>query len=352
MSFNRAYSLPETAAAKLDKLVDEIEARPGRLVNPDELRAASDSLSVKEVVNRLPEGFSEEDFVGILKLAMLTECATDSYSAVFREGATTYNAPWLARFNDTIWTPDEYTHYTPYQYMLQSLGYSEEQLKNEMSEVQGRHYEHCCGKTPVELTTYGIAQEYLTDNWHGMISQLMRESAPYAAQCATAVKRRETLHTIWYREMTAVQIEENPNLIPLVAATLQSFQMPGTRLVPQFGTRALEWMDKASVDFSRVTSDFVRNFYEVTGSVKRAGNLFLTLAARRGMKIGPVPLSSINTVLSKIGGPGYGIIGEAVLDKFGVPRATNDSRFLNGLKSNLKNMVARQIDTSSIIGKV
>ena len=77
--------------------------------------------------------------------------------------------------------------------MLQSLGYSEEQLKNEMTDVKGIHYEHCCGKTPVELPTYGIAQEYLTDNWHGMISMLLRDVAPYAAQSATAVKRRETL---------------------------------------------------------------------------------------------------------------------------------------------------------------
>jgi hypothetical protein len=361
MSINSEYFLPESAAAKLDKLVDQIEERPGRLVNPEELRASAASLDVKEVVKQLPEGLTEDDFIGILKLAMLTECATDSYSAVFREGATTYNAPWLARFNDTVWTPDEYTHYTPYQYMLQSLGYSEEQLKNEMTDVQGIHYEHCCGKTPVELTTYGIAQEYLTDNWHGMISMLLRDVAPYAAQSATAVKRRETLHTIWYREMTALQVEENPELIPLVAETLKSFQMPGTRLVPHFGNRALEWMGKANVDFPRVASDFVRNFYEVAGSMKRAGYLFVDLAAKRGMKVGPVPLSSINKVLSKIGGPGYGILGEAVLDKFGVPRPSNvkqtspiniTPRLYESFRSSVKNVIASRIDNSAIIGKV
>ena len=128
--------------------------------------------------------------------------------------------------------------------------------------------------------------------------------------------------------------------------------MPGTRLIPQFGSHALEWMAKGSVDFSRVTSDFVRNFYEVAGSVKKAGNLFMTLAARRGMKVGPVPLSTINTALSKIGGPGYGLVGEAVLDKFGVPRAHSNSRLVESIKSSVRTIIARQIDTSSIIGKV
>ena len=361
MSASVGFHLPPSAEARLDTLVDSIEANPGPLLNPAEMRAASDNLNVHAAIEQLPEGITEEDFVGVLRLAMLTECATDSYSAVFQEGAEQFNAPWLGRFNERIWTPDEHTHHTPYKYMLQSLGYSEEELDLTMHEVRERHYEHCCGRTPVELTTYGIIQEYLTDNWHGMISQLLKPSAPYAAKCASMVKRRETLHTTWYREMTAIQVEENPEIMGLVADTVLSFQMPGTQLVPELGARSLEWMGKANVDFSRVTRDFVRHFQLVAGTMKRAGQLFVDLAAKRGMKIGPVPLTAARQMLGKIGGPGYGLIGEAVLDKFGLPRPTSMSqtgpinlppRMYEAFRSRMRGMIMQRIDTTVIIGEV
>ncbi len=361
MSASTGFHLPPSAVSRLDALVDSIEANPGPLLNPAEMRAAAAELNIRSAVEQLPEGITVEDFVGILKLAMLTECATDSYSAVFQDGAQRFDSPWLGRFNERVWTPDEHTHHTPYKLMLQSLGHSEEELDREMREVRERQYEHCCGRSPVELTTYGIIQEYLTDNWHGMISNLLRPSAPYAAKCAAMVKRRETLHTTWYREMTALQVEENPEMLGLVADTVLSFQMPGTRLVPELGVRSLEWMSKANVDFPRVARDFVRNFQQVAGSVKRAGQLFVDLAAKRGMQIGPVRLSAARRVLSKIGGPGYGLVGEAVLDKFGIPRPTTQSqtgpislppRMYEAFRARMRGMIMQRIEVAAIIGEV
>ena len=361
MSASVGFHLPPRAVSRLDTLVDGIEANPGPLLNPAALREASEGLDIRKAIEQLPDGMSLEDFVGILKLAMLTECATDSYSAVFQDGANRFDSPWLARFNERIWTPDEHTHYTPYKLMLQSLGYSEEELDIEMREVQERNYEHCCGRTPIELTTYGIIQEYLTDNWHGMISQLLKPSAPYAARCASMVKRRETLHTTWYRDMTAIQLEENPEMLDLVADTVLSFQMPGTRLVPEFGARSLEWMSKANVDFPRVARDFVRNFQQVAGTMKRAGQLFVELAARRDVRLGPVPVSVFRRIMDKIGGAGYGIIGEALLDKFGIPRTTTESRtgpislpprMYEAFRARVRGMIVQRLETAAIIGEV
>ncbi len=361
MSASTGYYLPPGAAPKLEALVDNIESRQGPLIDTAKMREACDELNVRAVARNLPEQLSEEDFVGILKLAMLTECATDSYSAVFQEGARRFNAPWLARFNDNIWTPDEHTHYTPYNYMLLSLGYSDEELRREMREVQERHYAHCCGRTPVDLTAYGVIQEYLTDNWHGMISRLLREQAPFAARCVSAVKRRETLHTVWYREMTALQVEENPEMLSMVADTIQSFQMPGTSLVPQLGSRALEWMGKVNMDFARIARDLVRNFHEAAGAMKRTGQLFVDLAARRGARVGPVPLSAARRALNRIGGPGYALIGEAVLDKFGIPRHEGASqtapislppRLYETFRARMRAAVASRIQTNIVIGEV
>ena len=356
------YYLPPSAAPKLEALVDEIQARPGELIDVNEIRAAGDQLNVREVVDSLPEGFSEEDFVGVLKLALLTECATDSYGAVFEQGAKEWDAPWLGRFNRDIWVPDEHTHYTPYLPMLLSLGFSEEELDREMVEIREKHYEHCCGNSPIELTTYGVIQEYLTDNWHGLIAQLLRERAPYASHCANLVKRRETLHTVWYRDMTAVMVEENPDMLSMVTDTMMSFEMPGTSLVPPLGNRATEWMGKLEVDFKRMAIDFVRIFSEAAGTMRRNGELLVDIAVRRGYKMGPFPPKLVQRALNLLGGPGYGLLGEAVLERVGLPlpRDTDKNqnsgmRFYTGIyekiRAKARTFIASKIDLRSITGE-
>lgn len=102
MSASVGFHLPPRAASRLDTLVDGIEANPGPLLNPAALREASEDLDIRSAIEQLPDGMSLEDFVGILKLAMLTECATDSYSAVFQDGAERFDSPWLGRFNERI----------------------------------------------------------------------------------------------------------------------------------------------------------------------------------------------------------------------------------------------------------
>ncbi|MEX2431562.1 MAG: acyl-ACP desaturase [Dehalococcoidia bacterium] len=335
MSPTTGYYLPESAVPKLEALVDTIEADQGDIIDVNELYAAAEDLNVKEVVETLPDGITEEDLVGMLQLAMLTESATDSYAAVFEEGARQYDAPWLTRFNQKVWVPDEHTHYTPYKLMLQSLGYSEAELDAEVRDVQAKNYEHCCGSTPVELTTYGVIQEYLTDNWHGLIAKLLKPAAPLAAHAANQVKRRETLHTVWYRGMTAVQVEENPEMIGMVADTMLSFRMPGTTLTPQFGTKALDWMHKVDMDFNRVAKDLVRNFGEVTGTVRRSGQMLMEMAVRRGYPIGPFPPRVVKRAMDRLGGFGYGLIGEAILDKVGLPLPEPEGKQDRGMRFHL-----------------
>ncbi|MDA1035451.1 MAG: hypothetical protein O3B65_01055 [Chloroflexi bacterium] len=361
MSGTATYSLPKTAAPKLEALVDQIIARPGDLIDLTAMEAAPETLDVKAVVESLPDSISEEDFVGILKLAMLTECATDSYAAVFQEGAETYDAPWLTRFNKEVWVPDEHAHATPYQFMLQSLGYTEEELQAEMRDTQERTYEHCCGISPVELSTYGTVQELLTDNWHGLIAKLLKPKAPYAAHCANLIKRRETLHTVWYRDMTAVMVEENPELISLVGKTLTNFQLPGTMLIPQYGGQALPWMQAMNMDFGHLAKELIRNFAESAGTVKRSGMLVVEMAIHRDYPIGPFPSRFVKAALNRLGGPGYGLLGEAMLQKVGLTipsqKGPQDSgyRFYSGvyekIRGRMRTFIANKIDVRTITGE-
>ena len=357
----RAYWLSEDAAKRLDGIVERIEASASVAVDPAELEGVHERLNIREVMADLPEGMTEDDFVGVVKLAMLTECATDSYAAVFYEGARDYNAPWLGRFTERTWVPDEYTHTAPFRSMLLSAGFEEAELDREIKQVLEKTYVHACGKTPVELTTFGMIQEFLTDHWHGLIAKLLKKHAPHASSLATRVKRRETLHYIWYKEMTAAQIEENPDLLHLVAATGASFNMPGVSLVPEYQLRALDWMPFMGADLDRNARVIVRSLFDIAGSPARAGEMLLEIAVLRGLNIGKLSAERAKAIIDRLGGRGYGLLGEAVLECVGLPippetQARADARLAGGvptvgaLQERLRGMVrtsiARRIDLS------
>ncbi|HJN92141.1 MAG TPA: hypothetical protein QGF05_05375, partial [Dehalococcoidia bacterium] len=84
------YAIPTSAHKTLDALVDKVEANPGRMVDPAEIADLKGTMDVRATMDQLPEGLSEDDFTGILKLAMLTECATDSYATAIQERSDTY----------------------------------------------------------------------------------------------------------------------------------------------------------------------------------------------------------------------------------------------------------------------
>ena len=251
------------------------------MVDVEEFRQLQERLSVRDVLQTLPEGLAEEDFAGILKLALLTECATDTYGVAFHERARWFDVAWLGRFNERVWVPDELTHHAPYKYILMSLGFSEAELDRDIKHTQEIEYEHPGGDTPVHVTTFGMVQEYLTDNWHGLIANLLRDASPEASYMATRIKRRETLHTVWYRDMTALQVEANPRLMPLIAESLLKFQMPGNALVPELQSAAVRWMPLMGADYDRITRDMVRLIYETLNDTRRTGAMLVEIAAEK-----------------------------------------------------------------------
>ena len=349
----KQYSMPAAAERKLDALVDRIEANPGKFVQTDELLGFQERLNLRPVLSTLPESISHEDFIGILKLAMLTESATDSYANAIHERAMRYDAHWLARFNENVWAPDERTHHTPYRAMFLDLGYSDADLDHEIRETREREYLHESGDTPLHITTFGMIQEYLTDNWHGLIGSLLRDSAPEAAQITNRVKQRETLHTLWYRDMTALQLEAEPGMIGHVSEALVRFQMPGQVLLPDLQDRVPGWLPKMGADFDRMTRDLIRLIHEALGgSVRNSGELLLAIAAEKGMRVGPLDPRLVRTALGRLGGPSFGLVGEALLLKAGLGHLYSDPldgvapvhRRVERIRSVLREWIADRIE--------
>jgi hypothetical protein len=329
-----AFTIPIETERRLDGLVDKIEARQGDIIDVREFEERQRNLNVRAVLNSLPEGMTEEDLAGILKLALLTECATESYASAIQERAEHFDARWLARFNERVWTPDELTHHTPYKLILLNLGFAESELDREIRETQEKQFVHYGGDTPVHVTTFGMVQEYLTDNWHGLISKLFKQASPDASYMALRIKKRETLHTVWYRDMTALQVEANPRFVAFVAEEIARFHMPGNSLVPELQSQGIRWLHLMNADFDRIFQDLLRLIQETLGNVRQTGELVMKLASEKGVRVGPLPARQLEIAINRLGGPGYGLIGEAVLERAGLsymfkqPKGAQDSAFL------------------------
>jgi len=327
------FRLSTQATGALETLVNGIESSPGDLIRPHEFDDCATVLDVRGVLKDLPDGISEADFVGILRLALLTECATESYANVISTIGRECDAGWLSRFTDRVWAPDELTHHTPYRLMLQSLGFSDEELGRDIRDTQEKLYAHTGGRTPVHITTYGMIQEYLTDNYHGLIAKTLRKSAPEAAAMVFRVKRRETLHTAWYRDMTALQLESNPRFVEDMASEINCFDMPGASLVPELQAQGKRWQQLMGANVEQIFRDLLRLAHDILGSSRLTGELVLKLAADRNVDIGPLSASQVSKAISRLGGIGHGLIGEAVLEKAGLgytferPAGKQDSGF-------------------------
>ena len=65
------YRVPARATAALETMVDRIQANPGDLINPHDFDDAP-LPDMQAVLAQLPDEVSEDDFIGILRLALLT----------------------------------------------------------------------------------------------------------------------------------------------------------------------------------------------------------------------------------------------------------------------------------------
>lgn len=150
-----------------------------------------------------------------------------------------------------------------------------------------------------------------------------------AAYMVQRVQQREAIHATWYRDMTAIQIEENPRLIKHMAEAYARFQMPGNEIVPHLEAHAHEWMFAMGEDINRVKRDLLNlNNLVLHGNPELAGRLLVDMADLQGKKLGPFSAHHMNLALNRfgrVGGAGYGLIGEAAMQKVGLGELFDDT---------------------------
>jgi hypothetical protein len=310
------YRMPEAGIDTLNKYSAGVIRNPGQMIDPRVFEEIEEQIDLARLVPGLANTIPYEDFVNALKLALLTESATETYSRQFQEVAKNHGANWLAAFNERVWDPDEQTHRTPYFRTLVAMGCDAAELERDMRQAQERLFDRKAANDPASITMYGTNQELLTDAYHGSVAFTIKPYAPLAAHGIFLVKKREKLHTEWYRKMTAIQIEHNPELLANAAHITANFEMPEVQVAPQYATMGGEYLQMMGLNRAQLMKDMVRIFHQLTGDVHKTGQFLLDVGAERGMELKGVSVKFLRRLFMQLHLTGF--IGEAVLQSMGL----------------------------------
>ena len=335
---------------KLDAYSAGIIRNPGQMIDPRVFEQIEEQIDLARLIPGLARTIPYEDFVNALRLALLTESATDTYSVQFQEVAKMYGADWLAAFNARVWDPDEQTHRTPYFRTLVGMGCDPAELQREMKQAQERHFDRKAANDPASITMFGTNQELLTDGYHGAVAFTIKPYAPLAAHGIFLVKKREKLHTEWYRKMTAIQIEHNPELLANAAYITAHFEMPEGQVAPQYAPMGGDYWQMMGMDRAQVVKDLVRVFHQLTGDVHKTGQFLLDVGAERGIKVKGISVRFLRALLMQLHLTGF--IGEVILQSMGLSylfQKEEEATLKGRVRALLRNVVAERVGMSSLV---
>lgn len=310
------YQMTDAGIEKLDAYSAGIVDNPGQMIDPRVFEEIEDQIDLARLVPGLANTIPYEDLVNALRLALLTESATDTYSVQFQEVAKNHGAGWLSSFNERVWDPDEQTHRTPYFRTLVSMGCDPAELRREMRQAQERQFDRRGANDPASITMFGTNQELITDGYHGSVAFTIKPYAPLAAHGIFLVKKREKLHTEWYRKMTAIQIEHNPDLLANAAYITAHFEMPEAQVAPQYAPMGGEYWEMMGMDRQQVMKDMMRVFHQLTNDVNKTGQFLLDVGAERGMHVKGISVKFLRSLFMQLHATGF--LGEVVLQAAGL----------------------------------
>jgi hypothetical protein len=288
--------------------------------------------------------------VNALRLALLTESATDTYSVQFQDVAKEYDAGWLAAFNERVWDPDEQTHRTPYYRTLVGMGCDGAELERDMRQAQERSFDKKAANDPAAITMFGTVQELVTDAYHGTVAFTIKPYAPLAAHGIFLVKKREKLHTEWYRKMTGIQLEHNPELLANAAYVTAHFEMPEEQVAPELAPFGGDYLTAMGMKPAQVLKDLIRVFHQLTSDVDKTGQFLLDVAAEKRMKVKGISTGFLRSLFVQLHMTGF--VGEVVLQSMGLTylfQKEEELTLRGRVRALLRNVVAERAGMKSAL---
>jgi len=344
------YRMSEAGLNKLNAYSAGIIQNPGQMIDPRVFEQIEEQIDLARLVPGLAKVIPYDDFVNALRLALLTESATDTYSVQFQEVAKLHGADWLASFNERVWDPDEQTHRTPYFRTLVGMGCDGAELQREMRQAQEREFDRKGASDPASITMFGTIQELLTDAYHGTVAFTIKPYAPLAAHGIFLVKKREKLHTEWYRKMTGIQLEHNPALLANAAYITAHFEMPEAQVAPQYAPMGGAYLEMMGMNPSQVLKDLLRIFHQLTGDVHKTGQFLLDVGAEKGIKVKGISVKFLRSLLVQLHLTGF--IGEVILQSMGLGylfQKEEEITLKGRVRALLRNVVAERAGLRTVV---
>ena len=300
-----------------------------------------DSMSLEDSFDRKDlmyiHDFTEEDFINTFKLSMITESLTEQYADTFILGADIYKADWLRTYINGFWVPDELGHTDPHKKILMNFGYSELELDKMLLEAKNQtNYKetHEAGLMPVQLTTFGLFQECITDYWYDLQSSLFPANSN-PKKVLLKVKGREALHTVQYRDMTALQLEDDPGLLEPCLYTTAHFEMPGNKisLVSEYESKAQKWIPLMGGNIVELLKKMIHHIQKMTDDPAIVTRILFGISTDKELVyLEKFPRPQLFSMAKSFQGC-HGLIGEIILESLGIGSKVKP---LPGIKSFMK----------------
>jgi Fatty acid desaturase len=344
------YRMTEAGQKTLDAYAASIIRAPGQMIDPNVFDQIEEQIDLARLVPGLANTIPYEDFVKALRLALLTESATDTYSIQFQEVGKQYGADWLTAFNNKVWDPDEQTHRTPYFRTLVGMGLDPAELERDMRQAQERSFDRKAANDPAAICMFGTNQELITDAYHGAVAFTLKPYAPLAAHGIFLVKKREKLHTEWYRKMTGIQVEHNPDLLRNAAYVTAHFEMPENQVAPKYAPHGGEYLMMMGLNKAQLVKDLLRIFHQLTDDVHKTGQFLLDVGAERGIKVKGISVRFLRSLFIQLRLTGF--VGEVALQSQGLSYLfqKEEQRTLRGrVRALLRGIVAERVGLNTVV---
>lgn len=215
----------------------------------------------------------DQEILKALTFVTLVECNPSDPAGQLLGAADRDGAPWLRRFIDQTWLPEESAHHTPYkEYLLRSGASTPQAINARISDVRSRGFLYGEGYTALKASVYGWIQELITWRFYeAMRSHLLLEgkdhgaSDPVLIQILGDIAKQENFHRHVYLTGIKSILRHSPERKVEVAEALAEFMMPGHHMVPDLQPYSAGWAQRFNLSLRVIIREIVEGVIEVIG---------------------------------------------------------------------------------------
>ena len=218
-------------------------------------------------------GAVDHDILEALSFVTLVESNPEAPAQVLLAAADRGNAPWLRRFIQQTWLPEERMHHVPYrEYLIRSGAYQVAEIDSEIDKVRARGFIYGQGYTPLQSATYGWLQELLTWHFYEAMGSYLRigdgrgsPGDPVLAKIVGDIAKQENFHRYVYLSGAKTVLKYAPHRKSEVINTVAEFLMPGHHMAPELQPKAPAWALKFNLSFRKLFHEICATLVDLIG---------------------------------------------------------------------------------------